>query len=145
MYHLIYTSCSTLRDLPESGIYHILSDCSRRNKAENITSVLAFRNGIFIGYIEGTKQKVKQLYLRIEADPRHLKCRILAEGTHKGRNFPKVPMGYLSDDETSNFRFLFVKKLTETRMGEINQMFEHAKSNPEYIENRLKHEVKLAV
>ncbi|MDX1519317.1 MAG: BLUF domain-containing protein [Gammaproteobacteria bacterium] len=141
MYHLIYTSRSTLPQLPESGIYHLLSACSVRNRVRDITSVLAYRSGVFIGYIEGRREDVLDLYTRIEIDPRHLSCRILAEDEHRERWFPGIYMGYLNEQETASHSKLFDEELNHSHAGAILEMFRHAQQHPETIEHRIKHEI----
>ena len=142
MDYLIYTSRSTLADMPESALYHLISDCTARNKLRDVTSVLAYQNRVFIGYMEGEGKSLKILYRNIEIDPRHLLCRIIAEGEHDERWFPGVYMGFLSSDEPGLYEGLFNVELNYKQADTILDMFMYASKHPNIIENRIKHEVR---
>ncbi len=136
MHYLIYTSRSTLPTLPESAWFHLLSECAANNRAQHITSVIAYRDGVFIGYMEGDKPRVTSLFQKILEDPRHMRCELVKQGWHRHRWFSHIYMGYLNMDETAAFSNLFQRRLGEQNYLEIIRMYKTASQHPEYIQNR---------
>ena len=78
---------------PQSPDVHTLSrQASSRNFAEEITGVLLHRNGHFLHVIEGPKEYVENLFLRIIADYRHKNLHLLVRKIVTCRQFSSLSM-----------------------------------------------------
>lgn len=89
MLQLAYMSAST----PRSPDVHTLSrQPSSRNFAEEITGVLLHRNGHFLHIIEGPKEYVENLFLRIIADDRHKNLHLIFRKIVTRRQFSSSSM-----------------------------------------------------
>jgi len=86
---LAYMSKST----PKSPDVHTLSrQVSPPNFAEEITGILLHRNGHFLHIIEGRKEYVENLFLRIIADDRHTDLHLLFRKSVTCRQFSSSSM-----------------------------------------------------
>jgi hypothetical protein len=70
IHQLLYVSAASEK-IDEPEIDRILALSRKNNPAQEITGVLLFRGGIFLQLLEGEKNKVEQLFAKIEKDPRH--------------------------------------------------------------------------
>ncbi|MGX6647003.1 BLUF domain-containing protein [Maricaulaceae bacterium MS644] len=77
----------------------ILDTARRRNAELNITGVLIIDRGRFLQVLEGGREAVSSLMLRIAADPRHCNMRIADFAEVSERRHHTWSMGYV-DAET---------------------------------------------
>ena len=69
-YTLCYLS-SAKKPLSNTDIEHLFSVNKRNNTELNISGVLIYNYGNFLQILEGDKQKIDTLYLKIRQDSRH--------------------------------------------------------------------------
>jgi hypothetical protein len=100
MYHLIYSSYAS-HYYYEEQLFELLDKCRTSNKKKNITGMLLYLNGKFIQVLEGDKEVVESLFLKISTDPHHEKVTLIVEGNSPERIFKDWSMGFksLSDQE----------------------------------------------
>lgn len=77
----------------------ILDTARRRNAEMNITGVLIIDRGRFLQVLEGAREVVSSLLLRIAADPRHGNMRLADFTEVSERRYHTWSMGYV-DTET---------------------------------------------
>jgi uncharacterized Fe-S cluster-containing MiaB family protein len=70
LYSLLYAS-SASKDFTESELKSLLEEIREKNRQQNITGVLLYGNKSFLQVLEGEREKLQELYKRIERDPRH--------------------------------------------------------------------------
>jgi len=93
MYELIYYS-NAHEGMDEATIAKILSVAREFNAQNGITGCLLFHNNQFLQLLEGDKEKVKELYVKIKDDQRHLDVMLMAEGEKNKRDFESWHMVY---------------------------------------------------
>ena len=64
------------------------------NAARGVTSLLLYRDGLFLQLLEGGCEAVEPLYARIAADPRHCEVRLLARARGVARLLPGRELAY---------------------------------------------------
>lgn len=69
-YAISYVSTAA-QNLPQENIYALLEKASAYNNNHDITGILLSSDGNFFQLLEGDEVKIKELYSRIEKDPRH--------------------------------------------------------------------------
>lgn len=92
IFQLLYIS-KPKRELKTKCLVELLEVARDRNYANGITGYLVHRPEYFLQIIEGPECDVRQLYQKIEADPRHEDACILLENTCRSRLFPNWEMG----------------------------------------------------
>jgi hypothetical protein len=99
IFQLVYVSAATQNQNYDKMINEILSVAIKFNLKNNITGVLLYRGGIFLQLLEGDEKNVKNLFSKIQKDPRHNNVITLIENTSNSRLFDKWSMAYreLSD------------------------------------------------
>ncbi len=70
MYHIIYMS-SSARLLKIGELLSVLVRSRENNLHHDITGILFYRDGNFLGCLEGEEDVVKDLFRKIQADPLH--------------------------------------------------------------------------
>lgn len=71
---------------------------ARANNARNgITGLLLYHESEFLQVLEGDSQPLYRLFDDIEADPRHGRFRVLANGPVAAPTFPDWRMGFVGD------------------------------------------------
>ena len=85
----------------------ILLQAQTNNDHNDLTGMLAFNSKIFLQAIEGSRDKVNELYARIMRDLRHQKITILSLKEIEERHWSNWSMGHAAPN-TSN-RALFLK------------------------------------
>jgi hypothetical protein len=77
----------------EKDIQDILSACVKNNPSLDITGVLLYSDTKFIQLVEGSYQKIIELYDKIKNDARHERCVMVSLMPIKSRSFPNWTMG----------------------------------------------------
>ncbi len=96
-HYLVYVSAAVA--IPtEAELRMLLLVARRNNRRAEITGLLLYGDGAFIQLIEGDERRVRELYARIAADPRHRRVTTLLEGTVPTRHFPDWRMGFRTID-----------------------------------------------
>jgi hypothetical protein len=93
MYSVVYVSSATSA-FSSNELVELLGVCRRNNEAMQITGMLLHRGGNFIQVLEGEREAVRSVYLRINADPRHRGVLCLLEQTIEARLFANWSMGF---------------------------------------------------
>ncbi len=86
LFRLLYISTVRTGQSPDM-IEAILSASQRRNRADGLTGLLVYDGRRFMQYLEGSEDKVRGLYARIERDPRHYAIVPLRESFAETRQF----------------------------------------------------------
>lgn len=95
---LVYASIAR-PDLHISELMQIRKQAKTFNAAHDITGVLCYGSQAFLHLLEGSRDAVNALYVRIVADPRHSQVVILSHSVTKKREFREWPMKMISVDE----------------------------------------------
>lgn len=103
---LTYASRSS-RALGPADVKDILGTSQRNNAAVGVTGALCLANGIFLQQLEGDRDVVNKVYLRILKDARHSEPAILDFGEIASRRFGNWNMGLISS--LSENRLMFLK------------------------------------
>ncbi len=77
------------------AVRELAATSARKNLAASITGMLAFDHDTYIQALEGPRDAVNDLYLRIARDPRHGDVTIIEYGEVTQRWFGKWSMGFL--------------------------------------------------
>ena len=93
MYQLVYVS-SMRADFSEDDLKDILSQARKANKSLGISGILVCLGDCFLQVLEGEPECVRELYAKIENDPRHSGVKVLAESDVAERTFPDWSMGF---------------------------------------------------
>jgi hypothetical protein len=109
---LTYAS-HTSRILGPSDVKDILQTSQRNNEAVGITGALCLANGIFLQQLEGDRDAVNKVYLRILKDARHAEPAILDFGEIAARRFSNWNMGLISSLAENRQIFLKYSRKSE--------------------------------
>ena len=97
LFNLVYTS--TAKDLfDDQSLKELLKVARRNNKANNISGMLLYSEGVFMQVLEGPRDKVQQTFDHINEDPRHHSVIILSQSLIEERQFGEWEMGFKSPD-----------------------------------------------
>ena len=94
-FRLIYSS-EAAPGLAASELEEMLAESRIRNKAHGITGVLLLVEGAFLQILEGEKDDVEDLMVRIQRDPRHHDVKVFYEEEVDERAFESWSMAYLT-------------------------------------------------
>lgn len=114
---LTYAS-RTSETIGPADIKDILKSSQRNNGTLGLTGALCVANGIFLQQLEGDRQAVNQLYLRLLSDPRHSDPAILDFSEITCRRFGAWNMGMISSVEEN--RLLFLKYSSNAHFDPYN-------------------------
>ncbi len=93
MYYLVYLSAA--RELfSDEELEEILLLSRKNNSKNNITGVLLYHDGAILQVLEGEREKVEELYLRLLRDARHCQVVQVMEGETSQRYFSDWSMCY---------------------------------------------------
>ena len=92
---LIYASRAAA-PMEGEALHAILRQCKANNPAQGITGLLCCADGVYIQVLEGGRQAVNQLYLKLAADPRHHDQVMLSYEEINERRFAGWAMGQVS-------------------------------------------------
>lgn len=81
-----------------SDLEELLRGARERNKKRGITGFLVYKNGMYLQVLEGPKDKVEELFNKIENDSRTTSVVKLKETTISQRDFPQWYMGFKNLD-----------------------------------------------
>lgn len=84
--------------LRHSDLIELAQQSARNNEKLGITGVLLYDNGLFLQFLEGEEQAVRDLLNRIERDRRHSRLTVVVESPVPTRHFPGWHMA-LADAE----------------------------------------------
>lgn len=115
IFHLLYFSVAS-RPPKKEDIDGILSQSTKNNSKNEITGMLMYRSGFFIQLLEGDESVVRELYKKIEKDPRHRDSKLLLEYKDESRIFPQWYMGMISEPLDAKELFDLVKPLQDQRI-----------------------------
>lgn len=97
---IVYVS-TAIAHFSEAALLQLLRRARCANQRAGITGALMYGGGQFIQVLEGCPAVVRNLYARIQADPRHSRFEILADGPLPRRefagwhmSFAPLPAGY---------------------------------------------------
>ncbi len=93
MHQLVYVS-SASANLSEDDLKDVISCARETNKTLGVTGMLVFLDGCFLQVLEGRPERVRELYAKIEADPRHFGAKVLIESEIAKPAFPNWSMGF---------------------------------------------------
>ena len=88
--HLIYSSRPFGFD--QNILNGILVTSVDNNKRDQITGALICRSDLYLQYLEGPSEVITRTFNKIKYDDRHIEVKVLKEGMHAERLFPKWAM-----------------------------------------------------
>ena len=97
MYELVYSSVAR-NNLELSDVYEILEKSNKINAVTEITGCLLYHKGQFTQILEGSEEKIQELYSRIEQDQRHFDLKLLYAGHKNERIFDNWTMAFMELD-----------------------------------------------
>jgi hypothetical protein len=77
-----------------SELVHLLDTARRNNAALGVTGMLLYKDGNFMQVLEGDEATVRNVYAKIERDPRHRGLLTLLQGTTEERQFADWSMAF---------------------------------------------------
>jgi len=93
VYQVLYQS-SAVSAMTEPELRAMLLQARRYNEEHHLTGILLYSDGRFVQLLEGEEQAVRQLYAKIQRDPRHAQVVTVSEGPGPGRRFADWSMGF---------------------------------------------------
>jgi len=97
LFHLIYVSTAVSpRTLEDNAL--VLAQARRRNKRDDITGMLLYKNGYYMQVLEGDEEKVMDVFAVIKKDIRHHSVDVLRTEYIQHRDFPDWTMGFTDVD-----------------------------------------------
>lgn len=93
---LVYYSRAR-QDLTLLDIQRILQTARRHNAAVGVCGMLSYESQWFLQALEGEREQVNELYLRIAEDPRHYEVTIVAYEEIGAPTFADWGMGYAGE------------------------------------------------
>jgi len=100
LHRLVYTSTSK-KLLDDRELQKILRSARNHNLVSEITGLLIYHDGCFLQVLEGEEEAVKACFKRINKDPRHQDCIVLANEPAVSRMFSQWWMSYRAYDDLS--------------------------------------------
>ena len=88
--HLIYSSRPFGFD--QNILNGIMITSVNNNKRDQITGALICRSDLYLQYLEGPTKSIDDTFNKIKNDDRHVEIKVLKEGVHAKRLFPKWAM-----------------------------------------------------
>lgn len=92
-HQLIYLSHPTL-EVKRDVLLDIFNKSQKKNLKLGISGLLVFHKGEFMQFLEGGEYVVKDLFAKIQHDPRHADVKILLETDSQERCLPTWTMGF---------------------------------------------------
>ena len=96
--HLVYVSTAT-RPMRDLDLAELLSQSRDRNRRNNVTGMLLYKDRRFIQLLEGHEEDVREIFESIRHDARHRNVELLWLRYVQFRDFPDWTMGFLNADE----------------------------------------------
>lgn len=94
MHSLVYKSTAN-RNITSKELTKILETSRGFNEKNAISGCLIYYDHKFLQILEGSKQKLDELFLNIKQDMRHYDVELMYEGFIKERTFKKWSMAYI--------------------------------------------------
>lgn len=95
--YVVYTS--TAKSALDAGeVGDILLTSRMKNRTQDVTGALLYREGRFLQILEGAENVIDALVARIRADERHGDFRIISAGTKDARDFAEWSMAGVPAD-----------------------------------------------
>lgn len=98
MIQLVYVS-SAREKFDKASLVRLLAHSRDNNQAQGITGMLLYKDGNFLQVLEGEAQTVRDLYERIQRDPRHQNTIVMLDESISQRTFPDWSMGFRDLDD----------------------------------------------
>lgn len=95
IYYLVYISAAS-HLYSDAELSQILLTSQVNNERKDITGILLYHEGSLLQVLEGDKETVTELYLKIKQDERHNNVIQMTGGFCEERNFPDWSMGFKS-------------------------------------------------
>lgn len=89
---LVYTSRAS-SEISEQMLFSILLQARERNRAQQVTGLLLYKDNEFLQLLEGPPEQVQDIYASISRDPRHTDLHILVDEHVPIRMFADWQMG----------------------------------------------------
>lgn len=103
VFYLIYTSKITFQaSLHNMTLIDIYRQSVARNTQANVSSVLFFKQGNFLHYMEGSENAITQLFDKIKADKRHKNIHVIEQGQAPNRLFGHWKMHCINLDNVND-------------------------------------------
>jgi len=97
LFHLIYVSTALPpRTLEDNA--RLLVQARRRNKTNDVTGMLLYKDGHFMQVLEGDEENVMEIFADIRKDIRHHSIDVLRSEYIRHRDFPDWAMGFTDVD-----------------------------------------------
>lgn len=93
VYQVLYQS-NAVSSMTEPELRTMLLQARSYNAQHHLTGILLYSDGRFVQLLEGEEQAVRQLYAKIQRDPRHSQVVTVSEGPGPGRRFADWSMGF---------------------------------------------------
>lgn len=114
---MIYAS-TIANDLESDAITKIMTCSKSENKKHNITGLLYFNRRYFLQVLEGDRDTVNELFLKIAHDERHKKVIISEFVEVHQREFDSWKMGYVPESKAT--KPIILKYSTDTKFNPYN-------------------------
>lgn len=105
---IVYYSRNLITGTDETvaaSVREILEAARTNNAQAGVTGALIFNSGCFAQVLEGSREKVADIFERIQCDPRHTEVQVLEYGPITQRAFPNWSMAFLGIKEKDNILF----------------------------------------
>ncbi len=122
LHQLLYVSRNLIpEDRLDSEVEQILATAHGFNPTRGITGSLLVSRDTFAQVLEGPKEAVEALYRRLEGDPRHADCAVLAAGPVAARRFGEWSMTFAGRRDSLHYDQARVAEVPEgcTDLAEI--------------------------
>lgn len=93
IYYLVYISAASYM-YSEAEMAQILTISRRNNANKDITGILLYHEGSILQVLEGDRQMVTDLFLKIKDDNRHQRIFKMVDGMCEERSFADWSMGF---------------------------------------------------
>jgi hypothetical protein len=93
VHRLVYVS-SAVELFSETQLEILLKECRRNNESVGVTGMLLYKDGNFMQCLEGPKEAVQTLEVRIRSDPRHRGMIVLLTEDAVQPEFREWAMGF---------------------------------------------------
>jgi hypothetical protein len=93
VYHIIYASSAVVR-LSQNQLLDLLKISRVNNEARSLSGMLLYRDGLYLQLLEGSRDEITKLLIKLRKDPRHTDIRVLRQGELRKRLFPEWSMAY---------------------------------------------------
>lgn len=95
---LVYVS-SSQQTMPETELVDLLDASRKANRSRGVTGLLLHKDGNWMQVLEGPPAQVRDVFSRIQRDPRHHDITVVTEDAVDERLFTEWSMGFrkLSD------------------------------------------------